>query len=233
MSSKAIQELIDTLGCAVHTPQLWLQAFTHKSYAHEHGLPDNEQLEFIGDSLLDAAMSLILQEAFPKANEGVLTKMRSTLVNNITLADLANEVGIADCLMLGKGEKATQGDTKVRILAGAFEALCAVIYIEEDFEELKLILTNLFAERIDNVHKLLTSFDPKSQLQEYVQKRWGILPDYKLFEGLKTAWRCEALIPLNSGTTITGRGMGASKLDAEKAAAEAALIQVKAVPKNT
>jgi ribonuclease III len=215
MSESPLNNLIDELDCTGRSGKRWLQAVTHTSYAHEHNTAHNEQLEFIGDSLLDAAVALVLAKAYPNVNEGALSRMRAALVNDITLAEVGKEIGIPKCLRLGKGEAATKGSTKTSIIAGAFEAICFVIYEEDGFKGLVNVINSVFASRVKDVYNILNGFDPKSDLQELTQRRWKAAPTYTHYEGVHTSFRCEVKI-----LDHVGRGTGQSKAEAEREAAK-------------
>jgi ribonuclease-3 len=215
MREKALQDLVDRLDVSCFFPDEWVKAVTHSSYANEHKCESNERLEFVGDGLLDAAMALVLARTYPKANEGDLTKMRSALVNNHMLAQVAADIGLEACIRLGKGEVTANGSYKISVLSGAMEAVCAVIYDEDGFDELCRVVKSIFSKYLSNVLKILDTFDPKGELQQHTQKVDKSNPAYNTQPGAGYGFRCEVAYG-----GVTGRGTGGTKLDAEKEAAQ-------------
>ena len=191
---------------------------THKSYAHEHKVDDNERLEFIGDAMLDAAMAIVLAQHYPNANEGELSKMRAALVSDVALAKIANDLELSTFIQVGKGEASQNGATKTSILAGAFEALCAVVCDEVDFEYFCEVIDHLFKERIASAKYTVEVYDPKTKLQELVQGQLKVTPTYKTSDGISSSFRSVV-----SFAGIEFRGIGSSKTEAERDAAVNAL----------
>jgi len=150
MTLGSIEQLQKNLGYPFHDRAILLQALTHKSYGHEFlqdrplSQRDNERLEFLGDAVLDAVLSDILLEAFPESPEGKLSKMRAAVVNEKTLAEMALNLGLQQCLRLGRGEAQSGGGTKPSIIASAFEALIAAIYIDGGFHAVYPVVRHLF-----------------------------------------------------------------------------------------
>src|SRR5262249_38122668 len=134
-----LERLQERLGYRFGDRAILLQSLTHTSYGHEFlqeksiALRDNERLEFLGDAILDGVVSDILLESFPNANEGQLSKMRASAVNEKTLAQVASSIQLAQCIRLGKGEALTGGNQKPSILSSTLEALIAAIYLDGGF----------------------------------------------------------------------------------------------------
>ena len=123
-------------------------AFIHKSFANENpelGLEDNERFEFLGDAVLDLIISHVIMDNFPHYSEGDLTKLRSSLVNEKRIAELARELGPGDYLLLGKGEDSTKGRSKNLILADTYEAVVAAIYLDGGYKKVFKVLKKHFA----------------------------------------------------------------------------------------
>lgn len=155
-------------------PTLATLAFTHRSA----GQPNNERLEFLGDALLGALVGEMLFEAHPKANEGELSRLRAQLVNGTALAAMARELALGDSLQLGPGELKSGGFRRESILADAFEALIAAVYLDGGFEACRAMVHKLFAPRVSTLRR--SSKDAKTRLQEWLQGAGLPLPRYEL-----------------------------------------------------
>lgn len=213
------------LGHAFRDASLLDTALTHRSYVHEH--PDlaaahNERLEFLGDAIVGAAAAIVLSDRFPGAREGELTRRRADLVNESALAGIASDLAIGDALRLGRGEERSGGRTKPRLLASALEACIAAIFLDAGIEPAAAIARALLAPRIDALAPGERDF--KSRLQERMQGRGEPTPRYELerTEGPEHARTFHVVVCDGAGEPIA-RGAGRSKLEAEQAAARAAL----------
>jgi len=228
----ALQKLQDRLRYHFGDRAVLLQSMTHKSYGHEFfqdksiALRDNERLEFLGDAILDVIVSDILLEAFPNANEGQLSKMRAAVVNEKTLALLAQSLNIQDCVRLGKGEAQTGGHSKASILSSTFEALIAAIYLDGGFNAVYPVVRHIFAPLFLEERELMAFYDHKTQLQEIVQAKWKVTPTYHLIDshGPDHAKIFEIEVQMNGQTLAVARG--SSKKEAEQNAARAAIMTV-------
>jgi ribonuclease-3 len=205
---------------------LALAALTHKSYVNEHreeALQDNERLEFLGDAVIDLAVSHRLMERFPAAREGDLSKMRAAVVDEQGLSEMARALGLGELLRLGRGEELTGGRHKASLLADAMEAVVAAIYVEAGLDAVLGLIDRFLGEAFARAAAGTLDRDYKTQLQELAQSRLRATPRYrvvaqrgpdhsKIFE-VETDLRGE----------VVGRGEGRSKKDAEQAAAKLAL----------
>jgi ribonuclease-3 len=150
MTLGPIEQLQKNLGYPFHDRAILLQALTHKSYGHEFlqekslAQRDNERLEFLGDAILDAVLTDILLEAFPESPEGKLSKLRAAVVNEKTLAEMAFNLDLPSCLRLGRGESQSGGGSKPSIVASAFEALIAAVYLDGGFNAVYPVVRHLF-----------------------------------------------------------------------------------------
>lgn len=212
-------------GYQFQNPQLFTRVFTHKSYSNENSettAPHNEVLEFLGDSVLDLALSHYLIEQFPQDDEGDLTKKRASLVNEKSLATLALSFGLDRHLLMGRGEKSKGIDQRPRILASVFESLLGGIYLDGGFEEVRKVIVQIFEPRI-----LARSWDQdsdsKSRLQEICQKKNGLVPVYRLVasEGPEHQKLFEVEVLVDD--EVAGVGKGPNKKMAEQEAAKQAL----------
>ena len=202
-----------------------MTALTHRSYVHEHpelAATDNERFEFLGDAIVGAAAAMVLERRFPAAREGELTRRRADLVNEGALAAIAAELGVGDALRLGRGEERSGGRAKPRLLASALEACIAAIYLDAGLDRAIEVARALLLPRVDEIAP--GQLDFKSRVQERMQSRGEPTPRYELegTEGPEHARIFHVAIATQDGTVI-GRGSGRSKLDAEQAAARAAL----------
>lgn len=165
--------------------ELLFQAFTHKSFAHEVKveLDDNEKLEFLGDSVLQITVSEMLYKKFQHLDEGHLSKLRSSIVNEEVLAQVARFYQLGDYILLGKGELKSNGHDKDSILSDTLEALFGAIYLDSDFETTKSIILGAFSLFEKNIRpifdeNIILDFDAKSRLQEVVMSKFKTTPRY-------------------------------------------------------
>ena len=209
------------LGHAFTNPALLAQALTHRSA----GAQNNERLEFLGDALVNLIVAELIFESHPRADEGEMTRLRAALVNGTALAAIAREAEIGDLLRLGPGELKSGGFRRESILADAFEAVVAAIYLDVGWADCRAIVRGLFAGRTADA----APKDAKTRLQELLQARGLPLPVYELVashgdDHAKTFdvdCRIEAL-------DIRTQGSGTTRRGAEQAAAEQALVAVEA-----
>ena len=203
-------------------PALALLALTHRSI----GKPNNERLEFLGDALLGAVIAEMLYEAHPKSNEGELSRLRAQLVNGQALAVVARELELGDELKLGPGELKTGGFRRDSILADAFEALVAAIYIDGGFAACRDAVRELFAERIAALRR--SSKDAKTRLQEHLQAGGWALPVYELTasHGEDHAKTFDVSCAIAEPIPLLAECRGSSRRAAEQDAAEMVLNQL-------
>lgn len=206
-------------GYAFRDPQLLRLALTHRSA----GRPNNERLEFLGDALVDLVVAELLYETHPKADEGELSRLRAQLVSGAALAQRARSLDLGGDLLLGPGELKSGGFRRDSILADAFEALVAAVYLDGGFEACRAWLRALFAEGVDAAAR--ASKDPKTRLQEWLQAQGFPLPRYELLatHGEEHARAFEVVCVLTEPAPAQYPGRGGNRRTAEQAAAEAAL----------
>lgn len=165
-----------TLNYRFQDLELFGQALTHRSAARIN----NERLEFLGDAILDFVISEALYQARPDASEGDLSKLRSSLVKDSSLAALAADLGIGEHLILGGGELKSGGHRRESILADALEALFGAVFLDGGIEPATRIIQQVFAARLEALPDAADLRDPKTRLQEWLQARGMGLPDYEL-----------------------------------------------------
>ena len=157
------------------------EALTHRTYAVENSLPyDNQRLEFLGDAVLEIILSEYLFQLYPDAQEGELTKMRSAMVNQNSLATLARNIELGTFMITGKGEKENGGSERASTLSDLFEALIGAFYLDTDLETVKEFILKLVENEFPDPQKLLLDLNPKGILQEYSQKKWNEPPIYNI-----------------------------------------------------
>ena len=227
--------LCQQIGYQFNDIDLLHQACTHKSYVNEQSEEaggDNERLEFLGDAVLDLVISDHLMERFPQLPEGGLTKLRAGLVSETGLSKIAEAIGLGQYLFLGKGEVLTGGREKKSILSSSLEALIAAIYVdtrEEGLYTVQQVIHRLFENEIPRDTASFFSRDFKSELQEYVQKKFHAITTYKVFNASGPDHQKEFEVMVIIDEKEQGRGKGASKKQAEQLAAKAALSALRAM----
>ncbi len=174
---KRYQELEECLGYQFKNKDLIIEALTHKSYKKVF---NNERLEFLGDAVLNLIVGEFLFNKFPSSAEGVLSKMRASLVNESGFMKLALAINLGEYIYLSDAEERNQGRSKASILSDAFEAIMGAIYIESGIENLKPMILKLLDENYDEINLDELFSDYKTALQEVTQARFGAIPVYKL-----------------------------------------------------
>ena len=220
-----LAELQEKLSYVFRDATLLSTALTHRSYVNENpqsGGEDNERLEFLGDAVLGLCVSDLLMKKHPDFDEGTLSKIRSALVNEKPLADLALQLGLGDCLLLGRGEEHSGGRAKESLLANALEAVIAAIYLDSSFSKTKTLLRRLMKPMMKDEAIAAQSPDYKTALQELCQKKYKTAPIYTLLAESgpehEKIFEMEVVI----GDDIRKIGCGRSKKEAQKQAAQKA-----------
>jgi ribonuclease-3 len=209
------------LGTAVE-PGLLERALTHRSYAYEHGgLPTNERLEFLGDSVLGLVVTDALYRTHPDLPEGQLAKLRASVVNTRALAGVARSLELGKWLRLGKGEEVTGGRDKASILADTMEALIGAIYLDRGLDAATVMVRRLFDPLMLAATAEGAALDWKTSLQELTAARGLGVPEYLVEESGPDHQKAFTAAAVVQGT-VHGGGAGRSKKEAEQQAAEAA-----------
>jgi ribonuclease-3 len=207
--------------------KLLIQALTHSSHANEHGCPHNERLEFLGDAVLELAVSQELFHKFPEVQEGHLTKMRSALVSEGALAQAARRIRLGECLLLGRGEDVQGGREKNSVLSDALEAVLGAVYLDGGLEHAITCVNFLFAGLWPAPPETFRPRDFKSLLQEATQRIWKARPSYALREshGPEHAKQYTVVVTMPDKTEVEWEERSMRK--AEQGAAEQALMQLR------
>ena len=215
----------ETLGVSFANLALLEEALTHRSFLNENrsAKAHNERLEFLGDAVLELAVTRFLFDKYPKKPEGELTAYRAALVNTYSLAETAEVLGLNDMLLLSKGEAKDTGRARQIILANAFEAVLGAIYLDQGYEAAEAFVAKHLYPKIDAVVAGRTWQDAKSRFQELAQDKRGITPQYRTLaqEGPDHDKRFTVGVFLKEEEIA--RGEGKSKQEAEQAAATAAI----------
>ena len=216
--SVARTELIEKLGVDIG-PELLELALTHRSYAYEHGgIPNNERLEFLGDSILGQAVTVKLFIENPQLDEGDLAKRRASLVSSVALAEVARSIGLGEYLLLGRGENQSGGREKASILADTVEAIIGAAYLHAGGEQATALVLRLIEPLLDDPERFGAAMDPKTSLQEAAAHRGAGAPVYTVTNsGPDHSKIFHATVSV--GTLVTASGDGTSKKQAEMAAA--------------
>ena len=214
---KALSWLANTLDYRFDDERLFEQALTHRSSPGA----SNERLEFLGDAVLDFAVSEVVYAAMPEADEGDLSRLRASLVKDTSLAELAAGLGLGEHLILGSGERKSGGHRRESILADALEALFGAVFLDAGYEASRKIIEKAFGDRLLELPDPRDLRDPKTRLQEWLQARALGLPDYELANVSGEAHRQEFEVRCTvSGGQFQTSGDGRSRRNAEQAAAE-------------
>lgn len=218
-----MEKLMEAIGYKFKDENCLLTALTHSSYANEHrNTYNNERLEFLGDAVLSIVVSQYLFSNFKSKKEGDLTKLRASLVCEETLAVFARQIELGSYIRFGKGEKNSGGGDRPSILADAFEALIAAIFLDGGMEEARRFVLSFITEELNNTHSA-NKADYKTALQEIVQQSDEEKLEYVLVaeSGPDHNKRFTTEVYINSNKV--GRGSGRSKKEAEQNAAREAL----------
>lgn len=224
----ALQDLELRLGYAFQNIELLEQALTHRSFGPVH----NERLEYLGDAILGMIIAKRLYDLFPKSPEGDLTRMRSTLVRETMLAEIAREYGIGNCLRLGPGELKTGGARRQSLIADAVESIIGAMFIDthEDYPRVRSVVLSWFKQRLATIHPGEEQKDHKSTLQEHLQGLHHPLPQYRITDisGSDNDQLFEVEVKIEGLPSFSGKG--SSRRRAEQEAAGNALIYIKDHP---
>jgi len=216
------------LGYSFSDFALLRRCLTHVSYGRDQGESHNETLEFLGDAVLDLAMSDLLMRRFPEKSEGDLSRMRASLVNSAVLAEKAKELDLGKLLRMGRGEERSGGRTKESILAGAFEAVLGGVYWDGGYEAARQVVESYFTADIKEGKFGLQDY--KTRLQEISQMFFHAPPDYRLVAEIGPDHEKRFVTEISIGGKILGRGEGRSKKQSEQEAARMALEELQRAP---
>lgn len=225
----AVGQLEARLGVRFADRALALAALTHKSFVNEHrgeGLTDNERLEFLGDAVIDLAVSHRLMARFPAAREGDLSKMRASVVDETGLSEMARAIELGALLRLGRGEELTGGRRKASLLADAMEAVIAALFLGAGLDPVLTLVDRFLDPAFQRAVSGTLDRDFKTQLQELAQSRFRATPRYRVVAEHGPDHSKTFEVELELRGEALGRGRGRSKKDSEQAAAKLALDEL-------
>lgn len=221
-----LKQLQQRLHYEFRTESLLSRALTHRSYSAQH----NERLEFLGDSILNFSVASLLFKRLSQQDEGDLSRIRSSLVNQSTLADLAHQLQLSDVLLLGEGELKSGGFRRPSILADAMEAIFGAIYLDQGIEQAQQVIERLYEPLLESVDFSTLGKDAKTLLQEMLQARKMALPQYTVTATTGAAhdqqFEVECSVP---DLSIAASATGSSRRNAEQSAAKIVIDQLKQV----
>ena len=223
-----VSEFEQRIGYTFQRREVLRRALTHKSYSHEAKELDvrhNETFEFLGDSVLGFVIGDLLFHHFPHLDEGALSKMKAHLVSASSLAAKARHFVMGDVILLGVGEEKTGGRKKDSLLANLFEAMIAAVYLDGGIDPARELIIRSFADdiaRIDQQDLLFSDF--KTALQEIAQGRGLQLPEYQVVDEVGPDHSKTFIVEVRVGS-LTARGEGSSKKEAQQQAARTALLE--------
>ena len=222
-----LSDLEEKLGYRFRDRGLLAEALTHRTFVNESGGgKDNQRLEFFGDAVLDFLLSELLLVHFPASREGELTRIRAALVDEASLARVAADLELGSSLRLGRGEEKGGGRQKRSLLADAFEALLAALYLDGGLEPAKRVVAEHFAPLFAS-GELLSGRDSKTDLQERARLARGELPRYQLKQVSGPDHDRTFTVEIYLGEELMGEGVGRTKKEAEQDAARAASLLLK------
>jgi ribonuclease III len=220
-----ITELEENFGWSFNDKTLLDKALTHRSYANENSAfsnADNEKLEFLGDAVLQLIISDLLMKKFPDYTEGQLSKLRASIVNERSLADLSRKFSVGKYLLLGKGEEASGGRKKPSLLANAFESVIAAMYLDGGFDHTRSLLGIIFEPFIEEGDYDSVYYDYKTAVQEKSMILFKTIPRYVLISETGPDHDKCFETSLFIGDRFIATGKGKSKKESEKQAARLA-----------
>ncbi len=228
MPDPDILKLLRKLGLEFKSEKIFQQIFIHRSYLNEVklGVPSNERLEFLGDSVLSLIVSLELFKKRESDAEGQLTNLRAYIVKTHSLAAAAKKLDLGKFLLLSKGEELGGGRENLQILANTYEALLGAIFLDQGFKKTQEFIEKTLLTLFEKEIEVGPPKDAKSQLQEMVQEKYKTSPYYKTVKTYGPDHAKEFVVAVYFGEKELGRGKGFSKQEAEEKAAKVALEKI-------
>ncbi len=225
---KQLSELEKELDIQFKDKELLRNAFIHRSYLNEHTdekLPNNERLEFLGDSVLSSVVSEYIYHKYPTHPEGDLTNFRASIVNAKILSRIAQELELGQYLFLSRGEEATGGRTRQYLLANTFEALLGAIYLDLGMESASAFVHRHLLPQLEDIVNNELYKDFKSKFQELAQEQRGVTPSYRVLKEEGPDHEKHFTTGVYVGEELIAKGDGRSKQQAEQEAAKAGLAK--------
>jgi len=226
MKEKNFEEFENIIKVTFNDKKLLRQAFIHRSYVNENRKfkdKHNERLEFLGDAVLELAITDYLFEKYPERNEGELTSYRSALVNAQTCSQIAKNIHVNDFILLSRGEAKDTGRARQYILANAIEAIIGAIYLDRGYKTARDFILNNFSPLVEGIVSDGSWMDSKSKFQEAAQEKVNITPSYKTLDEEGPDHDKTFTIGIYLDKELIAKGSGDSKQEAEQKAAKEAL----------
>lgn len=224
-----LNKLEKNIGVRFKNKRLLKEALTHRSYLNENPswpASHNERLEYLGDAVLELAVTEHLFETYAEAPEGQLTSLRAALVNYQMLGQIAKEISLGDYILLSRWEAKDKGKAREVILANALEALIGAIYLDHNYRTAKKFVNVYVLSHLKEIFEKGLYQDPKSHLQEIIQEKFKITPSYRVLEESGPDHQRRFLVGVFCGDKLVAKGLGSSKQEAERKAAEEALASM-------
>lgn len=223
-----LESLETSLGVLFRDRALLKEALTHRSYLNEHphwSPRHNERLEYLGDAVIELAISDSLYRSLPEASEGELTAVRAALVNFQSLARLASAIGLGPYIRMSKGEARDRGRAREVILANAMEAVVGAVYLDAGMAPVQTLVDTHLMPLAEDILATKSYKDPKSALQEFVQERYRVTPTYRVLVEEGPPHQRTFTVGVYVDGALAGQGSGPSKQEAEVDAAKRAMAQ--------
>jgi len=220
---QSLDKLQTRLNYKFQNNDLLIEALTHKSYKKPY---NNERLEFLGDAVLNLIVGEYLYKKFPKSDEGVLSKMRASLVNETSFMKLAEAINLGDYIFVSIAEENNNGREKPSLLSNAFEAIMGAVYLEVGLEVVREIVHRLLEESYERIDLSTLFKDYKTSLQELTQAKYGVTPEYKLIRSFGPDHKKEFEVAVFINDAEFARAKGKSKKSAQQKAARITLIEL-------
>ncbi|OHB24592.1 MAG: ribonuclease III [Parcubacteria group bacterium RIFOXYD2_FULL_52_8] len=222
-----VVQFAEMIHVAFQNEALLRQAFTHRSFLNENqalGLSHNERFEFLGDAVLELVVTEYLFLKYPAKTEGELTSYRASLVNTVSISDVARELDMEKYLLLSRGEAKDTGRARQSILANTFEAVIGAIYLDQGYNAAKSFIMEYLVPKLEKIVQKNLWRDSKSFFQEKAQESEGITPSYQLLSEIGPDHDKQFTVGVYIGKTKVAEGKGHSKQEAEQDAAEQGLL---------
>lgn len=226
--SESLKQLQQMIGYEFRNLKLLREAVTHKSYAAERDiLYDNQRLEFLGDAVVELVLTKHLYFRYPELQEGDLTKIRSAVVNQDSLARFARSIELGKYIQFGRGEIDARGGDRESTVSDAFEALAGAVYLDGGYEAAETFLLNMFKKNIPEPMEMLATLNPKGTLQEYAQAQFSMTPTYQVLHVTGPQHEPSFEVAVFLGKEQLATGSAQNRKTAEQAAALEALKTLK------
>jgi ribonuclease-3 len=227
LDNERFVEIETAIGHRFADRELLTQALVHSSAREDFGMRDNQILEFLGDAVLGLAVSDLASAASPDRDEGGLTRLRASLVNSTSLAEIARDLGLGNWLRLGRGEERSGGREKERILAACYEAVIGAVYRDSDYPTARAMIENHFGSALVTG---TAPWDFKTALQEHTQQKGQGTPTYRLVRQTGPAHDRLFDVEVILGGEALANGSGPNRKEAEQDAARHALVDLEKTP---